>query len=94
MGCSSKGPSNNVPSGPITQTPGFLSTSDLDLRKIDISVSNPTSKCFPSTFKYHGQKNQIGYLEDWYKQIGLGGSIMWSQNYYSKNEEIMVILTV
>jgi len=23
VGCSSKGPSNNVPSGPITQTPGF-----------------------------------------------------------------------
>lgn len=29
----------------------------------------------------------IKYTEDWYREIGLGGTALWIHNYHSKNKE-------
>lgn len=90
--CGFTGPASGATAGSITNTPGFLAISEIDKLTFSETAYNSTSKCFYGI--YNGGKEWVAwmhdsdmkYTEDWYREIGLGGSALWLFNYYDQNK--------
>lgn len=94
-GCSFTGPESGAKAGSITKTPGFITENEL--LSIDKSSrkrwTDSDSNCDIMT--YEGGTNWAAWnkkvqredLENWYKNIGLGGSVLWVENYYENEND-------
>lgn len=83
---------SNPPSGPYTNSPGFLSINEIENLSFSETEFNATSKCFFGIFDNNDwvawmHESDLNYLEGDYINMGLGGSALWLINYNSNEED-------
>ncbi|GEQ71475.1 hypothetical protein JCM33374_g5159 [Metschnikowia sp. JCM 33374] len=91
--CPFVGPDSPIAPGEFTQTAGMLSTSEIKQLGLSKMEFNETSKCHLATYNLGSdwvawmKESDVFYTESWYQEIGLGGSVLWSSNFYIRRLE-------
>ncbi|RLV93540.1 hypothetical protein JA1_002248 [Spathaspora sp. JA1] len=90
FGCPFTGPESGASAGPITNSPSVMLENELKATGPYKRWTDTDSWCDVLTYNggtewaawmKEGKRNE---LETWYKDIGLGGSALWSVNYYNE----------